>query len=52
MEHTKYSTKKPIYKGLAFLIDTGIIARGYNEYIYIINPLVVFNGDRGSYIKT
>jgi hypothetical protein len=52
MEVTKYSTKKPIYEGLAALIASGIIARGYNEYVYFINPLVAFNGDRVSYIKT
>lgn len=52
MEMTKYNTKKPIYEGLAALIASGIIARGYNEYVYFINPLVAFNGDRVSYIKT
>lgn len=52
MEYTKYSTKKPIYEGLTALIDAGIIARGYNEYVYFINPLVTFNGNRVSYVKT
>lgn len=52
MEYTKYKTKKPIYEGLAALINAEIIARGYNEYVYFINPLVAFNGDRVSYIKT
>jgi hypothetical protein len=52
MEHTKYSTKKPVYEGLTALINAEIIARGYNEHIYFINPLVTFNGDRVSYVKT
>lgn len=52
MTYTKYSTKKPIYEGLTALINADIIARGYNEYTYFINPLVAFNGDRVSYIKT
>jgi intergrase/recombinase len=52
MQYTKYKTKKPVYEGLAALISAEIIARGYNEYVYFINPLVVFNGDRVSYIKT
>ena len=52
MEYTKYSTKKAIYEGLTALINAEIIARGYNEYVYFINPLVAFNGDRVSYVKT
>lgn len=52
MNYTKYKTKKPVYEGLAALIGSEIIARGYNEYVYFINPLVIFNGDRVSYVKT
>jgi intergrase/recombinase len=52
MQHTKYASKAPIYDGLASLINAEIIARGYNEYVYFINPLVAFNGDRVSYVKT
>lgn len=52
MAYTKYRTKKPIYEGLAALIAASIIARGYNEYVYFINPLVSFNGDRVSFVKT
>jgi hypothetical protein len=33
-------------------VKADIIARGYNEYVYFINPLVTFNGDRVSYMKT
>ena len=52
MKHTKYKSAKQIYDGLTALVKTDIIARGYNEYIYFINPLVAFNGDRVSYMKT
>jgi len=52
MTHTKYKSPKQIYDGLSALVKADIIARGYNEYIYFINPLVTFNGDRVSYMKT
>jgi intergrase/recombinase len=52
MQYTSYASKAPIYDGLASLINAEIIARGYNEYVYFINPLVAFNGDRVSYVKT
>jgi len=48
MQYTNYASKAPIYDGLASLINAEIIARGYN----FINPLVAFNGDRVSYMKT
>lgn len=46
MEHTKYSSKAQIYKGLAELLKFGFIARGETEYLYYVNPLMIFNGDR------
>lgn len=52
MTHTSYKSHKQIYDGLLALIKADIIARGYNEYTYFINPLVAFNGDRVSYMKT
>jgi hypothetical protein len=52
LNHTKYKSPKQIYDGLSALVRADIIARGYNEYVYFINPLVAFNGDRVSYIKT
>lgn len=42
----------PIYKGLAELITAEIIARGPNEYVWFINPMIVFNGDRVTFAKT
>jgi hypothetical protein len=41
-----------VYDGLASLLECKIIARGYNEYTYFINPLVFFNGDRVSFVRT
>lgn len=52
MEYTKYKNKKQIYEGLTSLCQNGIIARGFNEYVYFINPLIVFNGDRVTFAKT
>ena len=52
MEYTKYSTKKPIYKGLADLVGSEIIARGPSDINYFINPLIIFNGNRITFAKT
>ncbi len=46
MEFTNYTSKAPIYKGLAELLAAQIIARGETDYLYYINPLIMFNGDR------
>lgn len=46
MEYCKYKSKATIYKGLAELINAQIIARGWADNIYFINPLVFFNGNR------
>ncbi len=54
-EYTKYKTVKPIYKGLTELIESEIVARSKFEYVYYINPMIFFNGNRitfaESYIK-
>jgi len=52
MAYTKYDTKKPIYAGLGKLIEFNVIARGYNESVYFINPLIIFNGNRVDYIES
>lgn len=49
---TKYHSHVPINKGLTDLISAGIIARGKNEYMYFINPLVFFNGNRVTFATT
>ena len=52
LEYTKYKSVRQVYDGLASLLECKIIARGYNEYTYFINPLVFFNGDRVSFVRT
>lgn len=52
MEYTGYKAKDTIYRGLAELVHNEIIARGPNETLWFINPLIVFNGDRVSFTKT
>ena len=52
LSFTKYKTNKPIYKALAELVASEIIARGSNNIIWYINPLIAFNGDRVSFAKT
>jgi hypothetical protein len=52
MEHTHYKSIKPIYAALASLMGAKIIARGYNENVYFINPMIVFNGDRVSFVRS
>lgn len=55
LEHTKYKSKQPIYNGLVSLLENEIIARGWSDNVYFINPMCVFNGNRvtfaESYIK-
>lgn len=51
-ESTKYHSHVPINKGLSDLINAGIIARGKNEYMYYINPLIFFNGNRVTFATT
>ena len=38
LEYTQYKSDKAIYKGLAELVQSEIIARGPNEYNWFINP--------------
>lgn len=52
LEYTGYKTDKAIYKGLAELVHSEIIARGPAANLWFINPMVVFNGDRVSFAKT
>ena len=52
MEYTGYKSKDTIYRGLAELVHNEIIARGPNETLWFINPMICFNGDRVSFTKT
>lgn len=51
LEYTKYTSKNTVYKGLTELIEAGIIARGDTEYLYFINPLIAWNGDRARFVN-
>lgn len=52
MEYTGYKAHKSIHQGLAFLLGSEIIARGPNDVMYFINPMVAFNGDRITFART
>lgn len=52
LEHTKYKSKQPIYDGLISLCENEIIARGWSDVVYYINPMCVFNGSRVTFAKT
>lgn len=51
LEYTGFKSKASVYKGLAELIEEGIIARGNHENLFYINPLIIFNGDRVSFTE-
>lgn len=52
LSYTQYKEEKSIFTGLAYLCDKGLIARSETHYMYYINPLVFFNGDRVTFAKT
>jgi intergrase/recombinase len=52
IEFTKYKTKSSVFIGLGELVEKGVIARGKTEFLYFVNPMVVFNGDRVTFAKT
>lgn len=41
-----------IYRSLTELCNAEIIARGKSDFLYYINPMVVFNGDRVTFATT
>lgn len=51
MQYTGYKSKKTIYAGLTELLCAGIIARGYVDTVYFINPLILFKGNRSMYLN-
>lgn len=51
LEYTRYSSKATVYKGLAELVKSEIIARGPADNLWFINPLIMFNGDRVTFAK-
>lgn len=52
MNFTDYKSDTSIRIGLTNLLKNEIIARGKTDYIYFINPMVFFNGNRISFTKT
>lgn len=51
MEYTGYKAKSSIYKGMAELLNSEIIARSKDDWRYFINPLIVFNGNRVAFVN-
>jgi len=52
LKYTEYKEEKSIFIGLAFLCEKSFIARSESHYMYYINPMVFFNGDRITFAKT
>lgn len=52
LEYTGYKTKSSIFMGLGQLVENQIVARGKTDFLYYINPMVVFNGNRITFAKT
>lgn len=51
MKYTGYKAKGSVYKGIAELLRGGIIARTKEEWLFFINPQIIWNGDRVSFIN-
>lgn len=51
MKYLDYKTQKPIFKGIADLLQSDVIARTSWNDEYYINPDLMFNGDRVVYAK-
>ena len=51
-EYTGYKAHKSVHQGLAYLLNAKIIARGRSEFMYFINPMVAFNGNRMTFAQT
>lgn len=52
MKYTGYKAKSSVFDGLAQLVGKNIIARGKTDFMYFLNPMVVFNGSRITFAKT
>lgn len=52
LKYTGYREEKSLYKGIAELVNAGIIARSTSYIKYFINPMIFFNGDRVTYATT
>ncbi|WP_024566724.1 hypothetical protein [Elizabethkingia anophelis] len=52
IKYTGYKTKASVFQGLGQLVQNEIIARGKTDFLYYINPMVTFNGNRVTFAKT
>lgn len=52
IKYTGYKTKASVFQGLGQLVENEIIARGKTDFLYYINPMIVFNGNRVTFAKT
>lgn len=52
LNYTKYKSSTSVYQGLSGLLKAQIIARGYLDTTYFINPMVCFNGNRITFADT
>ena len=52
IKYSGYKTKASVFQGLGQLVENEIIARGKTEFLYFINPMVAFNGNRITFAKT
>lgn len=51
-EYTGYKSSTSVRIGLTSLLENEIIARGKTDFLYFINPMVAFNGNRITFAKT
>ena len=51
-EYTGYKSETSVRIGLTALLKADIIARGRADFLYFINPMIVFNGSRIAFAKT
>lgn len=52
LKHTNYASKESLFLGLRELVKAGIIARSERFYMYFVNPMFVFNGNRITFART
>jgi len=52
LKYTEYKSPTSVRIGLTSLLEEEIIARGRTDFLYFINPMVVFNGNRITFAKS
>lgn len=52
LDYTGYKAKSSVFDGLAQLVSKDIIARGKTDFMYYLNPMVMFNGSRITFANT